>query len=438
MVLTALQQSETAINCITGRLCGFSLESLPLCLWPFLLSGAAFLIILTKFPPNLGMDKDHQQHLPYKPAVLRDRKGDLTKEWYVEFYAMSDRTGELVRKRISISMHFRDKKSRTAEGNRIAAMANDLLKKGYHFTSKKTDLTPDALQKNQDLIKSLQFVLDATKGSIAEKTIVTYQSALNKFEEYAPKHGIDIKDFGSKEAILFRDHLLNVKNNSARTANNTLQHLTALFTRLQERTGIEKNPFKIKSLREPATLKNIAFTDEDRAKVEEYLIKHEPGVYLVTRLIYFAFIRPGEILKLKFGHIHMRDGYITVHGLISKNGKTETAQIIPALARELESRLIFQKPDHYLFSAGLVPGKFPLSKQVPFRRHEKALEKLGLLQKGYTLYSWKHTGAVNAYRAGVGIKELQSLLRHSSIQMTDIYLKSLGLRTDPNLKNYSW
>jgi integrase len=432
------QTSKTAINWLSGQLSGSNLESLPLCFWPFLIAGTAFFVILTKFPPNLGMDKDNQNLLPYKPAVLRDRKGDLTKEWYVEFYAMDDRKGELVRKRIVISMHFRDKRSRTAEGNRIVALANDLLKKGYHFTSKKTELTPDALQMNQDLIKSLQFVLDTTKGTIADKTIVTYQSAINKFEEYAPKHGFDIRDFSTKEATLFRDHLLNVKNNSPRTANNTLQHLTAIFSKLQERTGIEKNPFKIKSLREPATLKNIAFTDEDRAKVEEYLIKHEPGVYLFTRLMYFAFIRPGEILKLQFGHIHMREAYITVHGLISKNGKTETAQIIPALAHELQTRLVFQKPDHYLFSTGIMPGKYPLSKQVPFRRHEKALEQLGLLEKGYTLYSWKHTGAVNAYRAGVGIKELQSMLRHSSIQITDIYLKSLGLRTDPNLKNYSW
>ena len=154
--------------------------------------------------------------------------------------------------------------------------------------------------------------------------------------------------------------------------------------------------------------------------------------------MYFAFIRPGQILKLQFGHLHMREGYITVHGLISKNGKTETAQIIPALANELQTRLELHKLDYYLFSTGITPGKYPLSKQVPFRRHQKALEKLGLLQKGYTLYSWKHTGAMNAYRAGVGLKGLQSMLRHSSIQMTDIYLKSLGLRTDPNLNIYSW
>ena len=181
--LTAGQIENIVTGCVLDMLACHFINSLPLCLWPFLLSGTAFFIILTKFPPNLGMDKDNQNLLPYKPAVLRDRKGDLRKEWYVEFYAMDDRKGELVRKRIVISMHFRDKRSRTAEGNRIVALANELLKKGYHFTSKKTDLTPDPLQTNQDLIKSMQFVLDTTKGTIAEKTIVTYQSAINKLLE---------------------------------------------------------------------------------------------------------------------------------------------------------------------------------------------------------------------------------------------------------------
>ncbi|WP_353721132.1 hypothetical protein [Dyadobacter sp. 676] len=33
--------------------------------------------------------KDHT-HPPFKLAVLRDRKGDLSKEWFVGFYAWSD------------------------------------------------------------------------------------------------------------------------------------------------------------------------------------------------------------------------------------------------------------------------------------------------------------------------------------------------------------
>ena len=58
-----------------------------------------------------------------------------------------------------------------------------------------------------------------------------------------------------------------------------------------------------------------------------------------------------------------------------------------------------------------------------FRKLIKALN----LGKDYTLYSWKHSGVVVAYKAGIDIKTIQSQCRHKSLEQTDIYLKSLGL-----------
>ncbi|ACT96665.1 tyrosine-type recombinase/integrase [Dyadobacter fermentans] len=306
------------------------------------------------------MVKDNKSGLPFKPAVLRDRDGDLTKPWYVEFYAFDEKSGGLVRKRVSISMNFRDKKSRTAEGNRIVGMANDLLKKGYHFPKQGIAVQPGIPPEKEILVKALQFSLNAATPALGEKSTLTYQSALNKFMAYPEAAGMTVDQFETRHAILFRDYLLTELKNAPRTANNTIQHLQVIFSRFQERTGIKENPFKFKSLRETATERNIAFSDADRATVEEYLLKHEPGVYFFTRLMYFAFIRPGELLKLQVRHVHMPKGYITVHGLIAKNGKTETAQIIPALANELQSRINFERPEHYLFSSDMEQGKFPL------------------------------------------------------------------------------
>lgn len=55
----------------------------------------------------------------------------------------------------------------------------------------------------------------------------------------------------------------------------------------------------------------------------------------------------------------------------------------------------------------------------------RIVEKLKM-KKNFTLYSWKHTGVVNAYHAGIDIKSIQMQCRHHSIQQTDTYLKSLG------------
>lgn len=58
---------------------------------PLLVTAGAFFVYATISGTNLFSElmKDHT-HPPFKLAVLRDRKGDLSKEWFVGFYAWSD------------------------------------------------------------------------------------------------------------------------------------------------------------------------------------------------------------------------------------------------------------------------------------------------------------------------------------------------------------
>ena len=55
------------------------------------------------------------------------------------------------------------------------------------------------------------------------------------------------------------------------------------------------------------------------------------------------------------------------------------------------------RPDDYLFGKNLKSGPNGCSENMPYNRHREALEAVGLQDHGYTLYSWKHSGAVNAY-----------------------------------------
>ncbi|MBE9465499.1 tyrosine-type recombinase/integrase [Dyadobacter sp. UP-52] len=258
-------------------------------------------------------------------------------------------------------------------------------------------------------------------------------------KEYAGDRILIIQDFTDKDVIKFRDYLLTSLGNTPRTANNTIIHLNTLYRHLKDRVTIRENPFKARKLKEAVTAKNIAFTDQDREAIERYMRNYDPELYIYIRFIYLAFIRPGELNAIQINDIRLQEKYILIRGAISKNGKTETVQMISSLLALISKmNLSRYDPFLYLFGSGLIPGKVITGKQVAFRRHEKVLKSLQLHKKGYTLYSWKHTGAVNAYLSGVGIKQLQMMLRHSTVQMTDIYLKSLGLRTDPNIENYNW
>jgi hypothetical protein len=195
--------------------------------------GSAFLTSGTNEGTNTetyGMETDHKKNLPYKPATLRDRDKDLSKEWYVEWYAFDEAENAVVRKRKKIPMSYQDVKSRTQAGKQLVAKVNKLLASGYHF--KKLLVTNEnPLSENQDLINVLNHIINLEKPVIAAKTVITYQSAVNKLESFAGTNRLQVADFKMKNALHFRDYLITTSGNSPRTANNTLQHLAAIFGR---------------------------------------------------------------------------------------------------------------------------------------------------------------------------------------------------------------
>jgi integrase len=91
-----------------------------------------------------------------------------------------------------------------------------------------------------------------------------------------------------------------------------------------------------------------------------------------------------------------------------------------------------EKPN-YIFSTSGLLGSEKYSKDTFTKRHKAVTQKFGYNHR-YTLYSWKHTGAADAVRAGVKIKELQLQLRHKDLQTTDIYLRSIGINDLDDLR----
>ena len=111
-------------------------------------------------------------------------------------------------------------------------------------------------------------------------------------------------------------------------------------------------------------------------------------------------------------------------GNVSKNCKDGYVSIPDTFCNLLNESEYFNQEDRYVFQAKF--KTIPVSKNVMGYRFRKLVKELNL-GKDYTLYSWKHSGVVAAYNAGVDIKTIQNQCRHQSLEQTDIYLKSLGL-----------
>jgi len=159
-------------------------------------------------------------------------------------------------------------------------------------------------------------------------------------------------------------------------------------------------------------------------EVLAHLEARDPQLWLLCVLQYYTFIRPMEWMRMEITDIHLSEGYIQVPGTKSKNRKTQRVVITVQLAALLAQALKQMPPkQRFVFE---YCGR-PYASACTFRiRHHKALAKLAL-PRGVNLYSWKHTGAVAAAKAGVPLKQLQMQLRHASLDQVAAYLRQMGL-----------
>ena len=116
--------------------------------------------------------------------------------------------------------------------------------------------------------------------------------------------------------------------------------------------------------------------------------------------------------------------------------------INPQLAQHIEEMEIHKyNPSNFLFGLkkdGFMPGPKQEHRNKYTEVHSKALKDCDLYNGELTLYSWKHTGNCNAYRAGVDIYSLMTQNRHASLDQTENYLRSMGMRISKELKNLEW
>jgi len=124
---------------------------------------------------------------------------------------------------------------------------------------------------------------------------------------------------------------------------------------------------------------------------------------------------------------------IYIPGPKSKNGKDGYLRVPSRLYDELAAMdLGTRNPEDYLF------GNYSRTKNTGSTVHVKkehrtritdlfteVFKKLNITNRN--LYSFKHTGVVAAYKAGIKVKAIQQQLRHASLLETDNYLRGLGL-----------
>ena len=244
------------------------------------------------------------------------------------------------------------------------------------------------------------------------KSKSTYKSCVNMLVLWLGKAPLN-----NENLVLFFQHLL--RNKSRTTYNKYRQKLKQILDGVGERldwtsiTGVKEN-------RQPARY----FQDHERAILREAIEHTWPDLLHFIEFMYYCFIRPKELTRLKAGNVLLDSKQIYIPGKISKNGKSEYVAI-PVAFRSQLSYIADMDPGEWLFPSPLNPERH-VGINTMWRRHDNILKKLRFGDE-YTLYSWKHTGAVQFIRAGGRVKELQIQLRHHSLDQVNDYLRQMGV-----------
>lgn len=146
------------------------------------------------------------------------------------------------------------------------------------------------------------------------------------------------------------------------------------------------------------------------ADLEAVLTKVQGPARMMVLLAAFAGLRVHEVAKVRGRDLDRRSGALTVEG---KGGKESVLPAHPAIVAEAAAY-----PDRdYWFPA---PDGGPVSRQHVSKTIRLALEAAGVHATAHQL---RHTFGTALLGAGVDVRVVQELMRHASLQTTQVYTR---------------
>ena len=221
--------------------------------------------------------------------------------------------------------------------------------------------------------------------------------------------------YSLKDVEAFKRELL--QRASATYVNILFRSLRAAFNTARSWQLLNENPFsKCSSVKVPEKAPSHFSQEQFRAflaAVREPILKDIFAFAALTGL------RQGEILNLRWSNIDLERRTLTVESsgrFLTKTGKCRTIAFSEAALRLFEKRILTRTASEYVFHR----KGFPLAQSYVQHKFKKYVRLLNL-DENLHFHSLRHTFATWLTQSGVSIYEVQKLLGHSSVRMTEVY-----------------
>ena len=326
--------------------------------------------------------------------------------------------------RVFISFYQNNKRYRISNGSKI----NSKIHPNTYPISKRNEMGELlAAEVYQFLISGLTIeqlqVYKFMKPNMTDKEYLTVALENKLRENYTKKYKYMLRFIFNKLTAELKDsplqasHVYNVLNsyNSESSYNTYRLRLCSLINEAK-RMGMTSDPMQgIKSKR---TNSQIHRCYKKLSKTLDEIKSFNEKLYLCCLMTFGCLLRPHrEIRELKWEDFSEDLSHINLSGNRNKSGRNRIVPV-PKYVRDI---LVKGNPCDNIFSGNPKPLNEDYFKTLwsRFKAQSETLEQ------GQTLYSFRHTGAIEIFKRTGSITKLQKAMGHSSINVSLTYLRGL-------------
>ncbi|HPS38852.1 MAG TPA: site-specific integrase [Candidatus Cloacimonadota bacterium] len=374
---------------------------------------------------------------------LNDCGGKISRQWFVYYSCRNPKTGKMERFRHYDGFKELSSHDRYKYAEKLIDLYTRRLQAGWSpFGDSTKAIYDDQIEyktvaeiygtrrNKNNLVRSfISEYLEYVKPGVRYSTYCTYKSKLRIFALWLERENIsknDISSIDNKAINSFFQFLITDRKLSAKSLRKYWELIRKFFDHLKNRKLLFENPVG----QMPAcnrindhTARPIMRADIEKFKTE--LIK-DPELWLAVQFEFYCGLRPGhEMREMKIKDIDLVAGTIYVTRERAKNWHERVVTIPYQFLQQLRDQYCLQDQDreYYVFGRDGRPGSLVIGKNKLNYKFNKIRDRLKM-PKEYQLYSWKHTGAIEADLANIPSKDISIHLGHSSLQITDIYFRN--------------
>ncbi|MBU3012272.1 site-specific integrase [Polaribacter vadi] len=246
--------------------------------------------------------------------------------------------------------------------------------------------------------EAFDFALELKQKEVSKTTLNDYKRKIKKFlgwlEINQPKKKY-IDQIKRKDILDFLNSIL--LKTSPRTRNNYKSDLSSVFQVLKNNELVKENYLKTVKTLNTKPEKNKRYTNQQQKEIFIYLEKEDPLLLLYIQFIYYGFMRPLEVSRLKIKDIDLENRTMQFQ---SKTNKVQTKRIPEILIKKLPV-LSHLNQDDFLFTPEKIGGDWianEYNRRDHFtKRFSKIVKNQFNLKENYGLYSFRHTAVTRLY-----------------------------------------